>query len=136
MTQLGYELQGIIQNKIHLAKCKVKPELSKEQWAQLDNQKIAEEAMAEIIPHLEFWMYLPCCHVTGMHDPQHYEERTYICEIQKTKAFERFAKDLGVNPVVRMEPGCGWCRNYPHMRAGEGVRLFESSSDQRKPSDV
>jgi len=70
---------------------------------------------------------LPCCHVSGEHDPIHFEER-----LQKYKAFDRLCKALGINPEVKSEPDCFWCNNYPKKRKGEGLRLFDSIVKQTK----
>lgn len=130
-SNLITELKAIISTKIHQKKCKAFPgsclDTSKEdmeKWKILDTEKIAEECMAEILEMLELWAYIPCCHTTGMHDPEHFSKQQYICRDQKAEAFERFCKDLGINPVTRSKPGCGWCRDYPHYRKGEGMRLF------------
>jgi len=127
-TQLYHQLQEVIASKIHIAKSKVADKLPADLWAQLGSNQIAEDAMAEIIELLELWLYIPCCHITGMHDPQHFVERKGICEYQKAEALERFCKDLGINPVVRSAPGCCWCRDYPHYRKGEGVKLFSKAT--------
>lgn len=70
---------------------------------------------------------LPCCHVTGEHDPTHFVDRKYICDIQIAKSWERLVVALGLAEVVKQEPyidsvritddriqprpesGCGWC---------------------------
>jgi hypothetical protein len=95
-----------------------------------DIQDKSSEAVEELCQLLEHWLYIPCCHVTGMHDPQHFEEGRGVCEIQKADAFVRFCKDLSVNPVVRSKPNCGWCNDYPDMRRGEGVRLFKEEKKE------
>ena len=52
-----------------------------------------------------------CCHVSGMHDPCHFEERPdYICSMQKEGAYNRTCKEFNLNPKVINNPnGCGWC---------------------------
>ena len=73
---------------------------------------------------IEEMLWLPCCHVTGMHDPVHFEERKYICERQKSEALERLCKKIGINPKTCSDPECGWCADYPKMKKGEGAPLF------------
>lgn len=123
-TRLYYECEKIINNAIHLAKCKLEDKITREIWDGLDSKKLAEESMVKIQEMLELWAYIPCCHTSGMHNPTHFDERQYICESQKSEAFERFCKDLGINPVTRSKPDCCWCRDYPHYRKGEGLALF------------
>jgi len=77
---------------------------------------------------------LPCCHTTGMHDPTHYYEGRYICEGQKTAAWLRACKALGIDltePRIKSESDCYWCNNHPEYkdvqlrkdeRRGEGRR--------------
>jgi len=91
----------------------------------INSKEIAKDAVVGIVELLECYLYLPCCHVTGMHDPEHYRDGKYICDGQKAGAFERFCTDLGVNPVVRMKPGCFWCTEHPEYRRGEGIKLFK-----------
>lgn len=126
-TNLYSRMREIISTKIHLRKCET--DLSREQWNVLDSRKIAEDVLAELLETLESYLYLPCCHVSGIHDPVHYEERKYICESQKAEAFTRFCSDLGVNPTVRMRPSCTWCEHYPEKRRGEGLRLFQDKEE-------
>ena len=124
MTNLQIEIKDIVSNGIHARKCKTK--LSKKDWMILDSDEMSEEIVDKITKMLEAYLYLPCCHVTGMHDPQHFDERKYICPEQKENAFIRFCKDLGVNPIVRSKIDCGWCGDYPSKRRGEGLQLFEN----------
>lgn len=37
--------------------------------------------------YLQEILTLPYCHVSGMHDPEHYRRGGYICNIQKSKDF-------------------------------------------------
>lgn len=121
---LYYELKKIISSRIHLAKSAVHKDIPHEVWQAIGSDKIAEEAMGEIAEMLELWLYIPCCHTSGTHDPQHFDERRFICSYQKAEALERFCKDLGINPVTRSKPDCCWCRDYLHYRKGEGLSLF------------
>ena len=121
MSDLTYNIREIIKNNIHIAKCNA--DLPKETWQKIDIDKIAKSCVEEIKSILESYLYLPCCHTTGMHDPCHFKERKYICTNQKARAFERFCKELGVNPITRSELGCCWCSN-PVERNGEGLSLF------------
>ena len=54
-----------------------------------------------------------CCHMTGMHDPTHFEEKKYVCSDQKAEAFDRGRKLLGFGEVTVNDPipkeDCFWC---------------------------
>lgn len=54
-----------------------------------------------------------CCHVTGMHDPGHFEEKKYVCELQKRDAFDRARMLLGFKKISPSDPvskeKCYWC---------------------------
>lgn len=76
---------------------------------------------------LEEMLWLPCCHTSGMHDPVHFQERRYVCNDQKAHALERFCKVLGINPLTKSDPNCGWCRDYPEKKKGEDVGLFDET---------
>ena len=125
MSNLIIEMRKAISDEIHIRKCAL--DLSKEQWNVLDSNEMAGKIMEKILTLIEAYAYLPCCHESGMHDPCHFEERRYICESQKSKAYERLMKSLEINPVVRSEPNCFWCADYPEKRIGEGLRLFGDS---------
>jgi len=75
---------------------------------------------------------LPCCHVSGEHDPTHFQEGRGICFLQKYKAYDRLCKELGINPEVKSEPDCFWCNNYPEKKKGEGLRLLDSIDKHRR----
>lgn len=76
------------------------------------------------IKEIEKLLWLPCCHLSGMHDPLHFQERKGICHNQKVKALERLCKALKINPKVKSDPDCGWCEDYPEKKKGEGLTLF------------
>ena len=124
------QLKEIVSNEIHLKKCKLhKSTIPKifinKIWKLFDSEKMANKIIKDIIKLIELRAFIPCCHTTGMHDPNHFEERKYICESQKGKAFERLCKDLKINPITRSRCECGWCRDYPENRKGEGLKLFK-----------
>ena len=87
------------------------------------------EFSKEQLEYLEELFRLPCCHISGMHNPTHFQDREYVCNRQKTHAYESGCKELGINPQVKSKPGCGWCRDYPDKMKGEGMRLFQSPGD-------
>ena len=82
------------------------------------------------IEYLAGILRLPCCHVTGMHDPRHYEERRYVCDIQKSRAYDKAVIALGLAEVDRQpqrrdtatnfdesiapfpDEDCYWCGQY------------------------
>ena len=56
-----------------------------------------------------------CCHVTGDHDPLHFKEQRYICEMQQGAAWTRAVLALGFDDLAEpagVEPydGCFWCQ--------------------------
>ena len=130
MSNLINKLEEIIADKIHRAKSKVHDKMSKQVWMAVDSKKIAEESLKEMLQILELWAYLPCCHVSGMHDPEHFQKRTGICSSQKAEAFERLCLDLGINPETKSKRDCGWCADYSHYRKGEGVKLFKKQKKE------
>lgn len=71
---------------------------------------------------------LPCCHVTGMHDPNHYEDGKYVCEKQIAEAFENLCRELEINPVVKHNSNCGWCHEYPNYKKGDGKKYWDQPS--------
>jgi len=83
----------------------------------------------EQLEYLEEVFTLPCCHTSGMHSPTHFQNREYICQSQIKKAFMKGCNELGINPQVKSDPNCGWCKSYPDKKAGEGLRLFQTSDD-------
>lgn len=121
MTTLTDKIKKIIKNTIHSKKCKAN--LSNEQWLELDTSEIAQEIMDEMLPLIQAFAYIPCCHVSGMHDPEHFKKGE-ICNLQKAEAFERLCKDLDINPETKSKMDCYWCRIDPTQRIGEGVKLF------------
>lgn len=118
------KIREIIELTIRRHKSAVADELKDGLWQKLDSSEMAEEAEKKITELIELYLYLPCCHVSGTHDPRHFEERTSICNRQESEAMTRFCKALGINPVTRSDPECGWCKDYPEKRKGEGMRLF------------
>jgi hypothetical protein len=54
-----------------------------------------------------------CCHVTGEHDSLHFEDKKYVCDIQKREAFDRGRELLGFGQVTIDDPipgeDCYWC---------------------------
>lgn len=73
---------------------------------------------------IEDALWLPCCHVSGEHDVLHFERRSYVCQRQMGIALIRFCRELGINPVVKSEPNCFWCKEYPEKKQGDGLRLL------------
>lgn len=105
-------------------------------WVAINSDELAEKALTDLVGLLELYLFIPCCHTTGEHDPEHFAQRRYICKDQMAEAFKRFCSDLGVNPTVRSKPGCSWCAEYPEYRAGEGLRLFPGEATEDKKPDA
>lgn len=62
-----------------------------------------------------------CCHITGMHNPTHWENNPVaLCEAQKAKAWDRAVAllDIEMGPATS-DPTCGWCK-----RRRERARQF------------
>lgn len=129
MTNLQIKINQIVKDVVH--RNKEKANLTTEQWKMLDIEKISEEVINKLLPLLEAWAYLPCCHLSGMHEPEHFANREYICMHQKAEAFERFMKDLGINPETKSKIDCGWCKDNPEERKGEGLRLFAEKESKK-----
>ena len=72
---------------------------------------------------IEEKLWIPCCHLAGMHDPIHFENRKYICTIQLAKAFKRFCSEIGIDPKTKADPSCYLCLHYPSYKSGEGLAL-------------
>jgi hypothetical protein len=131
--QIKYDIKNAISRKVHLAKCDgIRAnggDFPAAIWDAINTDSIADSLTDEIKRLIELYLYLPCCHVSGMHNPSHFEQRKYICELQKAEALERFCHDLGINPVTRSKIDCSWCESYPAKRAGEGLHLFEEEKE-------
>lgn len=126
MSNLTNKIKQVIKDNIHKTKSEAKhsAELSKEQWAVFDIETMSEEILAKILPLIEAYAFIPCCHTSGMHDPTHFE-KGIICESQKAEAFVRLCTDLEINPVTKSKLNCYWCTNSPEKRIGENVKLFK-----------
>jgi hypothetical protein len=131
-TDLRAKITQIISDEVHVRKSKVHKIMDKKIWKAVPSDDIGKVAAEAIFSLLEDWVFLPCCHTSGMHDPQHFEKRAGICRDQKAEAFEKLCLDLDINPVTRSRPDCGWCANYPNKRRGEGVRLFSKKEEKKK----
>lgn len=131
MKILRVKLREIISDRIHIAKCSA-PGMPHEAWKAIDSSKIAEESIEEIVDMIEAWLFLPCCHTSGMHNPEHFAKREYICGDQKAEALTRFCLDLDINPVTKSCLDCLWCHDYKHYRKGEGLHLFENPIEGAK----
>ena len=61
-----------------------------------------------------------CCHVSGEHDPKHFEEQPKrICYIQKYKAYDKAMKALRFAPMTGIpEDECGWCEDRRKRLSG------------------
>jgi len=73
---------------------------------------------------IEAMLELPCCHITGTHNPRHYIERKYICQDQVAEAFHNLVKKLGLNPVVKHSEDCLTCSRNPDKTGGDGMEYW------------
>jgi len=63
------------------------------------------------------------CHVTGCHNPNHFEQGKYVCEIQKRECYDKLREILGFGDVHSHEsyfnPNCYYCKHsyfeYPKV---------------------
>jgi hypothetical protein len=115
------EKQIIVHKGYHIWWCKT----HKQPIHLCDKERAVKEAIILDKRKLENMFWIPCCHTSGMHDPEHFEKRKYICDHQKAESLERFCKEVGINPRTRSKPYCGWCKEYAEYRDGEGLRLFD-----------
>ena len=79
---------------------------------------------------IEEMLWIPCCHLTGEHNPEHYKDRKYICRRQKAQALERFCEEMAINPQTKSLKDCFWCNTYPEHKKGEGLKLGEQGNDR------
>lgn len=71
---------------------------------------------------IEKLISIPCCHITGMHDPSHFDNKEYVCETQLTKAFINLLKELGIERIkVESVKDCYWC-NYDKTHPSEKTK--------------
>ena len=68
-------------------------------------------------------LQLRCCHVTGDHDPLHFKEQRYICDMQQGAAWTRAVlalgfDDLAIPATVEPYDGCFWCSRRPERANG------------------
>ena len=90
-----------------------------------DCEALANDLATKLTDLIEGMLWLPCCHVSGMHDPVHFSERKYICASQQAAALQRFCRELCIDPETKSRPECRWCQDYPEKMKGEGVHLFD-----------
>ena len=78
---------------------------------------------------------LPCCHVSGMHDPTHYE-KGLVCESQMAKAWKHAMKALGLEPTVKSQDGCYWCSAHEGYPENKDVQpTVDVLKDKREEGD-
>lgn len=53
-----------------------------------------------------------CCHISGEHNPKHFEDNPEkLCHYQMKEAYERICSELGFKIIARPDPECYWCKN-------------------------
>lgn len=79
-----------------------------------------------------------CCHVTGMHDPQHFDDKKYVCELQMSTAYLRARHDLGFGKPKPADAvpvsDCGWCASDEHKKYVRKRHRRQRSLDGRAPT--
>jgi len=85
--------------------------------------------------YLRSILTVPCCHVTGMHDPLHYVEGRYVCQGQKADAFDNAIEQLGIPLKVKSKEGCYWCfESYKKIDIQPKQKDENESHDNRATS--
>ncbi len=74
---------------------------------------------------IEKLLELSCCHISGTHDPTHFENNKYICDMQIADAYQNLCLKLLINPVVKHSENCSWCRTYPDKMKGDGREYWD-----------
>lgn len=66
-----------------------------------------------------------CCHTTGMHDPNHFEDKPeQFCSLQLAAVWRRVVSELNINVSHAVSnPACGWC-----SRARDAAKAERSST--------
>lgn len=131
MKSLSKSCKKVIKEHFHYKKSSIYREnlLSKEGWDALDPEGFAEEVWDKLLPILESYARIPCHHGFGSYDPMS-KRRDLIEDVQKAKAFERFCKELGINPKVKSEFDCPLCSKDPLLRdKTEGATLFREGDE-------
>lgn len=65
-----------------------------------------------------------CCHITGTHDPCHFEDKKYVCSRQRENSFKRLwiNLDFGDFPTPEeavSDSSCYWCNRKLTVPNGE-----------------
>lgn len=62
--------------------------------------------------YLEAVMALPCCHVTGMHDPKHWVEDGNVCKHMALGAWRNAMHQLDLEVPIVTSADCGKCGDW------------------------
>jgi hypothetical protein len=81
-----------------------------------------DSTVADLRKRIEPLLTIPCCHISGMHDPYHFDNKDYVCNDQLKEAFFSLLDRLGIEWVkVESRKGCGWC-NYNESHPAEKTK--------------
>lgn len=69
------------------------------------------EFSEEQLVYLEAVLAYECCHMTGMHDPQHWREDGTVCWQEMHKPYKRILEELDLDAPVVSSDGCSWCND-------------------------
>ncbi len=80
-------------------------------------EEFAMDKINEVLKEIRDSIVIPCCHVSGIHDPCHFEEKKYVCSMQMRESFKDFLKAMEIKKIkVKSKPNCGWCNDYPRKK--------------------
>lgn len=93
-----------------------------------EHPPLADRAAADgdLLRLLEEALTVRCCHVSGSHNPTHYEEGRYVCQNQQAEAWHRAVRLLGLGHLdsadrAVADPGtCYWCHRAAQQTAVAG----------------
>jgi len=91
-------------------------------------QRGYEAGKSEAIKQIKESIILPCCHISGMHDPEHFDKGTGICDFQIREAFYNLIKFLEIEEVVvKSKEDCYWCnynKEHPNEKTNHSIKEF------------
>ena len=82
---------------------------------------------SDLLRLLEEALTLRCCHLSGTHNPTHYEEGRFVCQSQQAEAWHRAVRLLGLGHLdsadsAVADPGtCYWCHRAEQQRGAGDV---------------
>lgn len=88
-------------------------ELDKDERVIIEHVVSLASSLQTYIEQTRAALTVQCCHITGEHNPRHFEDKLYVCQFQQADAFARARVVLGMGgPTVdeaTSSPTCFWC---------------------------